>query len=48
VTYTLLVVVYLLVCAGFGLKRRRGSNTALAAGLALAMVCAQLIVLFRV
>lgn len=47
-TYTVLAVVFLAICTVLGLRRRRGSNTVLAAALAVAMVFAQLILLFRV
>jgi hypothetical protein len=48
VTYTSLIVVFLAICTGLGLRRgRRGSNNLLAAELALAMVCAQLVLLLR-
>jgi hypothetical protein len=41
-----LAVIYLLVCAGLGLARGRGSmNLLLIASLAAAMVCAQLALL---
>jgi hypothetical protein len=46
-TYMALAVGYLLVCAGLGLARGRGSmNLLLVAALAAAMVCAQLALLF--
>jgi hypothetical protein len=48
-TYTGVVVVFLAICTVIGLRRgRRGSSAVLAAALAIAMVCAQLILLFRV
>jgi len=47
-TYTGLVVAFLAICTCLGLRRgRRDSSTVLAAALALAMVCAQLVFLFR-
>ena len=44
--YMALAVGYLLICAGLGLTRGRGRmNVLLTAGLAAAMVCAQLALL---
>jgi len=48
-TYTGLVVAFLAICTCLGLRRgRRGSSAVLAAALALAMVCVQLVLLLRV
>ena len=45
-TYMALAVVYLLVCAGLGLARGRGSmNVLVTASLAAVLVCAQLAIL---
>jgi len=46
-TYMAVAVVYLLVCAGIGLARGRGSlNVLVTASLAAVIVCAQLALLF--
>jgi len=48
VTFTYLAILYLLLCTGLGLKRwRGGSNALVAASLAAAMVCVQLLLLLR-
>lgn len=47
-TFTALAIVYLVVCAGLGLRREpRGSSIRLSMGLAAAMVCVQLVLLLR-
>jgi hypothetical protein len=47
-TYTALAIAYMVVCAGLGLRReRRVSTPLIAASLATAMVCLQLILLIR-